>query len=166
MCFSFLLHLSRQQIYIHRLKDLRKVVGISPFFASHEVIGSSLLLIHDSAGLAGVWMIDFAKTVPLPGDVHIDHASVWREGNHEDGYLLGLNNLIGCFEDILTEKMQPCRWNVECLSTSLCLPLIHFSHPKKILLFSNACCIPKRDTVFLVVFFCKIVGLLWESLVR
>ncbi|OWA52189.1 Inositol-trisphosphate 3-kinase B [Hypsibius exemplaris] len=92
------------QIYIHRLKDLRKAVAVSPFFASHEVIGSSLLLIHDTAGLAGVWMIDFAKTVPLPENIHIDHFRPWVEGNHEDGYLIGLNNLIGCFEEILRQK--------------------------------------------------------------
>ncbi|GAV00781.1 hypothetical protein RvY_11582-2 [Ramazzottius varieornatus] len=94
------------QMYIQRLKTLRKALFSSKFFAAHEVIGSSLLLIHDIKGLAGVWMIDFAKTMPLPEGVHVDHLKPWKEGNHEDGYLLGLNNLIDCFQNILFDKLS------------------------------------------------------------
>lgn len=71
----------------------------SQFFARHEVIGSSLLVIHDAQKL-GVWMIDFAKSVPLPVGVSIDHLSPWQQGNHEDGYLFGLHNLIRLIEDL------------------------------------------------------------------
>lgn len=48
-------------------------------------------------------MIDFAKTVPVPEDVNIDHNSAWKVGNHEDGYLIGMNNLISIFESLLKD---------------------------------------------------------------
>lgn len=58
-----------------------------------QIIGSSLLIIHDGKR-AGAWMIDFAKTVSLPESIKTDHRSLWSNGNHEDGYLTGLDNLI------------------------------------------------------------------------
>lgn len=48
-------------------------------------------------------MIDFAKTVPVPEDLNIDHNSVWEVGNHEDGYMVGLNNLISIFESLMNK---------------------------------------------------------------
>lgn len=41
----------------------------------------------------GAWMIDFAKSVPVK-DQKISHREKWILGNHEDGYLTGLDNLI------------------------------------------------------------------------
>lgn len=84
---------------VTRLQQLEHAFTRSPFFGSHEIIGSSLLLIHDGTRL-GVWMIDFAKAVPLPTGVHVDHVSDWRLGNHEDGYLFGLQNLIRLSQDM------------------------------------------------------------------
>lgn len=69
---------------------------------SPQVIGSSLLFIHDQKEQAKVWMIDFGKTTPLPEGQTLQHNVPWQEGNREDGYLSGLNNLI----DILTEMCQ------------------------------------------------------------
>lgn len=69
-----------------------------------QVIGSSLLFVHDKHN-ASVWLIDFAKTIILPSDVKINHASEWIVGNHEDGYLIGLNNLIDVFSEM--SKMRP-----------------------------------------------------------
>lgn len=91
-------------IYIQRLKAIRSALMNSQFFATHEVVGSSLLFVHD-ARHAGVWMIDFAKTLPLPKDLpNIKHNAEWQVGNHEDGYLIGVNNLISIFEDIVDEN--------------------------------------------------------------
>ncbi|KTG40728.1 hypothetical protein cypCar_00011187 [Cyprinus carpio] len=89
------------RIYQQRLKELRAVLEKSDFFKAHEVVGSSLLFIHDLTGKAGIWMIDFGKTVPMPPPLTLDHRSPWVEGNREDGYLWGLDNFI----DILTNML-------------------------------------------------------------
>uniref|UniRef100_A0A182NMU1 Kinase n=1 Tax=Anopheles dirus TaxID=7168 RepID=A0A182NMU1_9DIPT len=85
--------------YIQRLKAIRATLEYSEFFKSHEVIGSSLLFVHDRHK-ASVWLIDFAKTVALPENVAITHDSKWKVGNHEDGYLIGINNLIEIFSEV------------------------------------------------------------------
>ncbi|XP_062351754.1 inositol-trisphosphate 3-kinase A isoform X3 [Cinclus cinclus] len=67
------------------------------------VVGSSLLFVHDGSGNANVWLIDFGKTTLLPDGQTLDHRIPWQEGNREDGYLLGLDNLIGILES-MTER--------------------------------------------------------------
>lgn len=71
----------------------------SEFFKSHEIIGSSLLFVHDKRKVS-IWLIDFAKTIPLPENVRIDHSTKWTVGNHEDGFMIGLDNLISTFTTI------------------------------------------------------------------
>lgn len=66
-----------------------------------QVVGSSLLFVHDGSGRARVWMIDFGKTVPLPPSQTLDHRTPWVEGNREDGYLWGLDNLINILTAML-----------------------------------------------------------------
>jgi len=78
--------------YLERLKEIQSALDNSQFFRHHELIGSSLLFVHD-VNKASVWMIDFAKTTPLPAGVQIDHRSPWVPGNHEDGYRVGTANL-------------------------------------------------------------------------
>ncbi|XP_077089116.1 inositol-trisphosphate 3-kinase C [Siphateles boraxobius] len=90
--------------YQQRLKELRDVLEKSDFFKAHEVVGSSLLFVHDLTGKAGIWMIDFGKTVPLPPPLTLDHRSPWVEGNREDGYLWGLDNFIDILTNMLPEK--------------------------------------------------------------
>ncbi|GAB1286748.1 Inositol-trisphosphate 3-kinase A [Apodemus speciosus] len=63
--------------YLNRLQQIRDTLEISDFFRRHE------------------WLIDFGKTTPLPDGQILDHRRPWEEGNREDGYLLGLDNLIG-----------------------------------------------------------------------
>ncbi|XP_039986099.1 inositol-trisphosphate 3-kinase Cb isoform X2 [Xiphias gladius] len=91
------------KLYLQRLEDLRSVLEQSHFFSTHEVVGSSLLFVHDASGKARVWMIDFGKTVPLPDPQTLDHRSPWVEGNREDGYLWGLDNLIDIFGNMLPQ---------------------------------------------------------------
>ncbi|XP_013775238.1 inositol-trisphosphate 3-kinase homolog isoform X2 [Limulus polyphemus] len=88
---------------IDRLKVIRKKCEHSSFFHSHEVIGSSILLVHDAKKVSA-WLIDFAKTKPLPEGVVINHRNPWAVGNHEDGYLFGLDNLISVLEDTFSRN--------------------------------------------------------------
>jgi len=97
-----------RQLTLTRLKHIRKCLEQSIYFNSHEVVGSSILLIHDE-NKTGAWMIDFAKSFKLPDEVKINHREKWVYGNHEDGYLTGLDNLISVMEDVgllSTEEMK------------------------------------------------------------
>ncbi|CAJ0962681.1 unnamed protein product, partial [Mesorhabditis belari] len=88
-----------------RLIKMRDAVENSDFFATHEVVGSSLLLMYDQDKV-GVWAIDFAKSTKIePGRV-LTHRKTWTPGNNEDGYLMGLDNLIQIVEDIHVENGQ------------------------------------------------------------
>ncbi|XP_016381085.1 inositol-trisphosphate 3-kinase B-like [Sinocyclocheilus rhinocerous] len=94
-----LLTFTRRQVHIleayeSRLQALNKALKESNFFNSHEIIGSSLLFVHDCSGKANIWMIDFGKTIPTPEDVQLRHDVPWVEGNREDGYLIGLTSLV------------------------------------------------------------------------
>mmetsp|Transcript_34349 Transcript_34349/g.80398 ORF Transcript_34349/g.80398 Transcript_34349/m.80398 type:complete len:459 (-) Transcript_34349:105-1481(-) len=84
------------------LKDLRETLMVSPLVQGHSIIGSSLLFVVDQHGPdAGVFLIDFAKTLPVPAGISIDHRRPWVPGNHEDGLLLGVANMISCWEKVL-----------------------------------------------------------------
>ncbi|XP_071335036.1 inositol-trisphosphate 3-kinase B isoform X1 [Trachinotus anak] len=90
--------------YLTRLKEIRDTLEISPFFKTHEVIGSSLLFVHDSKGRAKVWMIDFGKTTPLPDGEELTHRASWLEGNREDGYLFGLDSLVDIISSMVNSE--------------------------------------------------------------
>ncbi|KAJ1522659.1 hypothetical protein ONE63_001825 [Megalurothrips usitatus] len=93
--------------YIQRLRAIQATLEVSEFFATHEVIGSSLLFVHD-ADKANVWLIDFAKSRVLPPGVGpLQHNKPWIEGNHEDGYLIGLRNLIEIFTEMELSPETP-----------------------------------------------------------
>ncbi|XP_067680755.1 inositol-trisphosphate 3-kinase A-like [Haliotis asinina] len=90
------------EAYVKRLEAIKAAEESSDFFSQHELIGSSLLFVHDSEK-ASIWIIDFGKTQALPEGVKIDHRSQWVEGNHEDQYLQGLDNLIAIFTDLAND---------------------------------------------------------------
>ena len=69
---------------------------------SHVDIGRELWFVHDHEQ-ASVWLIDFAKTVILPQNHEIDHNTTWKVGNHEDGYLIGINNMLQIFTELEAE---------------------------------------------------------------
>eukprot|EP00053_Salpingoeca_punica_P019978 m.205419 g.205419 ORF g.205419 m.205419 type:complete len:377 (-) comp17759_c1_seq2:705-1835(-) len=89
---STALHNVVRERLLTRLRALRETLGRSQFFWTHEFVGSSLLFVYDNSGRACVWMIDFGKTVKVDGV--ITHSTEWVLGNREDGYLLGLDNLL------------------------------------------------------------------------
>ncbi|KAG7454091.1 hypothetical protein MATL_G00263870 [Megalops atlanticus] len=89
--------------YLIKLEEIRRVLGASEFFKKHEVIGSSLLFIHDHTERAEVWLIDFGKTTALPEGQMLDHQVPWQEGNREDGYLWGLDNLLKLLHSVAKE---------------------------------------------------------------
>ncbi|MEE6521575.1 hypothetical protein FKM82_019840 [Ascaphus truei] len=94
--------------YLSRLESMQHVLQDSVFFRTHEVIGSSLLFVHDRRGFTKVWMIDFGKTSPAPPHLTLRHDVAWEPGSHEDGYLLGLRNLIHTIRDTVC-KMEDGR---------------------------------------------------------
>ncbi|XP_022183831.2 inositol-trisphosphate 3-kinase homolog isoform X2 [Nilaparvata lugens] len=84
---------------VARLADIRTKLENSKYFKHHEVVGSSILIIYDDCKV-GAWMIDFAKTRPLPEGVTVNHRSPWAQGNHEDGFLFGLDQLVRVVEQV------------------------------------------------------------------
>ncbi|CEF67734.1 Inositol 1,4,5-triphosphate kinase 1 [Strongyloides ratti] len=88
----------RRQV-LERLYEMREKIEKSTFFKYHEVVGSSLLIVHDR-NKSGVWMIDFAKSNKVEDSSPLDHRRPWELGNHEDGYLVGIDNLIKIIESI------------------------------------------------------------------
>ncbi|XP_028856334.1 inositol-trisphosphate 3-kinase A [Denticeps clupeoides] len=89
--------------YVSKLKEIKQTLDMSEFFKRHEVIGSSLLFIHNRVARAEVWLIDFGKTTQLPEGQTLQHCVPWQEGNREDGYLWGLENLIQILSSVATE---------------------------------------------------------------
>lgn len=69
-----------------------------------KVIGSSLLFVHDSEGKSGIWLIDFGKTKQLPENMKLNHRAEWQEGNREDGYLIGLDNMIEIWANMFSSQ--------------------------------------------------------------
>ncbi|KAK2849013.1 hypothetical protein Q5P01_008847 [Channa striata] len=109
-----LLYFTRSQLdilkaYHSRLLALNGALMNSQFFKTHEVIGSSLLFVHDHSSKASVWMIDFGKTTPVPDTSELQHDVPWAKGSREDGYLIGLTSLITS----LSQAISVASWQQE-----------------------------------------------------
>ncbi|XP_063821842.1 inositol-trisphosphate 3-kinase homolog isoform X2 [Ostrinia nubilalis] len=80
-----------------RLREIRDLFERSDFFKTHEIVGSSIFIIYDDERV-GAWLIDFAKTRRVPEGTQVNHRSTWQQGNHEEGFLYGLDRLIQTLE--------------------------------------------------------------------
>ncbi|RVE48612.1 hypothetical protein evm_006683 [Chilo suppressalis] len=80
-----------------RLREIRDLFERSDFFKTHEIVGSSIFIIYDDERV-GAWLIDFAKTRRVPEGTQVDHRATWQQGNHEEGFLFGLDRLIHTIE--------------------------------------------------------------------
>ncbi|XP_014370405.2 inositol-trisphosphate 3-kinase homolog isoform X2 [Papilio machaon] len=80
-----------------RLREIRDLFERSEFFRTHEIVGSSIFIIYDDERV-GAWLIDFAKTRRVPEDIVVNHRAPWKQGNHEEGFLFGLDRLINIIE--------------------------------------------------------------------
>jgi len=94
--------LERTKDVVKRLVELRTALQASQFFQSHEFIGASLLFVVDSERV-GIYLIDLAKTEPVPEGMQINHCSPWMLGNHEDGVLKGVESLLDLWKMALAE---------------------------------------------------------------
>lgn len=92
---------------------LRDGVQKSAFFQSHEFIGSSLLFAIDCNCQSCVHLIDLAKTRGLPDGITVDHRSRWELGNHEDGFLFGVDSIVSCWQEVIDclriEEANQCK---------------------------------------------------------
>uniref|UniRef100_A0A8D8BQJ4 Kinase n=1 Tax=Culex pipiens TaxID=7175 RepID=A0A8D8BQJ4_CULPI len=84
---------------LKRLRQMRSLIEKSEFFQRHQVVGSSIFIVYDDHKV-GVWLIDFAKALPLPSDVRVDHRRRWALGNCEEGLLYGFDELIRTLDDV------------------------------------------------------------------
>lgn len=90
--------------FLKRLYEIRSKIEQSEYFQTHEVVGSSVFMIFDDYKV-GVWLIDFAKTNALPEGVTVNHRNPWVQGNHEEGLLFGLDQLINVSNQKFKKKM-------------------------------------------------------------
>ncbi|XP_029714573.1 inositol-trisphosphate 3-kinase homolog isoform X1 [Aedes albopictus] len=88
-----------------RLKQMRTLIEKSEFFQRHQVVGSSIFIVYDDHKV-GVWLIDFAKSLPLPEGVRVDHRRRWTVGNCEEGLLFGVDELIRTLEEVHRSLQQ------------------------------------------------------------
>ena len=93
--------------FLRQLRELRATLAASDAFATHCFIRSSLLFVYDGVGeRTRVCMIDLVRSTRTEKDSkgqprRLEHSVLWVDGNHEDGYLTGVDNLIAVFEGLL-----------------------------------------------------------------
>jgi len=97
--------------FTKQLEALQEALEASAWFESNELVSSSLLFLYDdslfSTAPPGIWMIDFAKTSPLPAGKTLTHRRPWTPGNREDGYLTGIDSLLDMYSRLDLEHLEP-----------------------------------------------------------
>jgi len=89
--------------FLPKLRDLRSTLEGCSTFMQHEFVRTSVLLVYSNAtNSTSVHIIDLTRVSHLGGTT-ITHRTEWEPGNHEDGYLIGLDNLIRTFEEVSAE---------------------------------------------------------------
>jgi len=92
------------QSFLAALLHIRQTVQASDWFLRHTVVGSSILFVYDGDEKQPrepiCKLIDFAKTELLGGGATLSHREEWVLGNHEDGYLSGLDSLIEVWKNL------------------------------------------------------------------
>jgi len=87
--------------FLPQLRHLRSTLEACDTFMQHEFVRTSVLLVYSNAtNSTSVHIIDLTRVSHL-GGTRITHRNEWEPGNHEDGYLVGLDNLINQFEEVL-----------------------------------------------------------------
>ncbi|EOD26707.1 hypothetical protein EMIHUDRAFT_236632 [Emiliania huxleyi CCMP1516] len=85
------------QSFLKSLLQLRTALEACDAFLTHAFIRTSLLLIYsDATNNTSLHMIDLSRA--YPAGCRLSHRAAWEAGNHEDGYLTGLDNLIRILE--------------------------------------------------------------------
>jgi len=86
--------------FAKQLHELRECVEGSELFMSHSFLRTSLLFSYsDVTNTAKIHIIDLSRV--SEAGRRLTHRSPWESGNHEDGYLTGLDNLSRIFESLL-----------------------------------------------------------------
>jgi 1D-myo-inositol-triphosphate 3-kinase len=96
-----------------RLRALRCALEAdAAFFPRYSLLRSSLLCTYDKRAVetatlsapgppvVGVHMIDFSSSEQARPGERLSHRAPWEPGNGEDGYLLGVDNLIKMFDKV------------------------------------------------------------------
>ncbi|XP_066998196.2 inositol-trisphosphate 3-kinase homolog isoform X2 [Anabrus simplex] len=109
---------TRQRL-VARLREIRTKFEQCEYFRKHEVVGSSIFMIYDDTKV-GAWIIDFAKTHPVPDGATVNHRQPWIQGNHEEGFLFGLDSLISVMEEV---NLGPSQSHASAFKPASTVPL-------------------------------------------
>jgi len=96
--------------FLQQLRDLRTTLEECPVFRDHSFIRSSLLFVYDGVhNTTQLRIIDLPKTGQALDEngkpIALNHRIPWAEDNHEDGYLVGVDNVIEIFEELLEAQI-------------------------------------------------------------
>lgn len=93
--------------FVQQLRELQAALIACDAFATHCFLRSSLLFVYDGAtNQTRVRLIDLTRTTQTEPAAdgqprRLEHCVPWVDGNDEDGYLTGLNNMVAIFEGLL-----------------------------------------------------------------